>query len=144
MSTTAARDLQIHLDMLGIESILNDGGATLTIVDPAAMLAHLTDEAFIARQPATPSAEAILVPVPTHRTDNPVGALLEWATKRKVTAIFAQSENIGTATSPRFGCEAICEHLTIRREAASKSQAKRDAALAMLEWLATKHGKERP
>ncbi len=142
MPMTPARELQLHLDSLGIDSSLGPNG-TVSIVEPGKLLAHLTDEEFIARGKALADVGE-LVPVPTHRTDNPVGALQEWCTKKKTVCTFTQSDNIGTVHAPRFACEVGCDGLTVMAEASSKAAAKRDAALGMLAKLSVRHGMERP
>lgn len=125
-------ELQVHLDMLEIDNEMDEVG-NVVICNASKLLAHLTDEAFIARQPFIRES----VPTPIVDGVNPVGALQEWAIKSNVAVFYTNSDNIGTVQNPRFQCGAKCTNgLFVTAEGPSKSIAKRKAAQLLLEKLA--------
>lgn len=137
-------DLKSHLDFLGIECDPQPDGNML-ILDPLALLDHLTDEDFAGRPAATPE-KATVPPVPAHRTNNPVGALQEWTQARGPDArppAYVITENVGTVHAPMFGCSASCGGERVEAKAPSKQAAKRSAAQGLLDKLAAKHGAEK-
>lgn len=137
-------DLQSHLDFLGIECAAQPDGNML-ILDPLALLDHLTDEDFFAARPTATSEKSAAPPVPVHKTNNPVGALQEWTQARGPDArppVYVQSENIGTVHAPLFECAVSCNGERASAKAPSKTAAKRAAAQTMLGLLAAKHGAE--
>lgn len=144
MSDNYAADLKAHLDGLGIECTVT-GAGNVSVKDAKKLLAHLTDEAFIGREPWEKFAalKKSPHPVPLHRTDNPIGALQEWCQGRGPNAkmpAYSQSENIGTVHAPMFECSVRCDGVVEVAQDANKNGAKRKAAQQMLVELAKKYG----
>lgn len=138
MSKNPVQELLAHLDVMGIGCEPGPDQASVVVTDPKALLDLLTDEEFIARQ--TPPAGG--PPVPVHRSDNPVGALMEWCQGRGPTAkmpVFKQTDNIGTVHAPRFACTVLCDGQIAYAEEPNKMGAKRKAAMLMLQALARKY-----
>jgi len=132
------RELLAHLDIMGVACEPTADQAAIVINDPKALFELLTDEEFISRQASAPVGP----PVPNHRSDNPVGALMEWCQQRGPQAkmpVFKQSENVGTVHAPRFSCAVICDGITKKAEEPRKVDAKRKATQMMLDALAERY-----
>ncbi len=141
-----ANELKAHLDVLEIECAIT-GAGNVSIKDPRKLLAHLTDDNFIAREDDDERTPRKGPRVPVHRVENPIGALMEWSQQRGPNAkppAFAQSENIGTIHAPKFECSVSCDGIVEIAQDANKAGAKRKAAQQMLVELAKRYGAERP
>lgn len=140
---SAALDLVAHLEALGIPAHITRVG-NVCVSEPDKLLAHLTDEKFIARTVSSAGNARAIGPVPSHRTDNPVGALHEWCARQsKALAIADMSDCEPYRNGPHFAFTVECDGLKETWEEPTKNAAKRAACQAMLHALALRYGAER-
>ena len=131
-------DLKSHLEALEILCAKSTAG-NLIVYDIDKLFTHLTDEAFITRAVSTVGNTRSIPTIPTHRTDNPVGALHEWCAKSgKPLSIAPQDGTLG-----KFGCVVECDGFKTGGEGSTKKYAKRLACQLMLDSLAKRYGAER-
>lgn len=140
---SAALDLVAHLNALGIPAHITRVG-NVCVSKPDKLLAHLTDEKFIARAVSSAGNARSIGPVPNHRTDNPVGALYEWcAQQSKALLITDVSDSDAYRDGPHFAFTAECDGIKELCAEPTKNAAKRAACQSLLNALALRYGAER-